>query len=328
MYVVGLDIGYSNVKIVMGDSRAESPSGSTVMPSGAGPLAHMPQRLGNSEDPIDDVIRVKVDGEDWVAGVEPGRLQSIDRELHKDYSKTNAYLALFHAALVHTGKSVIDHLVTGLPVYQHQHKEIRDQLSKTLIGTHNPVGDRIVKVLNVSVLPQPTGAYLDLVNTYGDVEVLEEGRVLIIDPGFFSVDWVTLEAGEIRNNSSGSSLKAVSILMERLDQLIAQDHQARVGVDRLEKAIRHGESKVLLFGRRIELQPYLIKAAQQVATEALTSLRQAIRTDDRNIDVVMIAGGGAAAYRDAVSDIFPRSQVIVPPEPVLSNARGFWSFGA
>lgn len=328
MYIVGLDIGYSNVKIVMGDSRKGSPTGSIVMPSGAGPFSLMPQRLGHAEEPADDIVRVTVNGEDWVAGVEPGRLQSIDRELHKDYSKTNAYLALFHASLVKTGRSVIDHLVTGLPVYQHQSKENRDRLSATLGGTHSPVAGHMVKVMNVSVLPQPTGAYLDLVGTFEDVEVLEEGRVLIIDPGFFSVDWVTLEAGEIRNNSSGSSLKAISILLERVNRLIARDHEGHVGVDRLEKAIRQGESKVLLYGRRIELQPYLAKAAEQVAPEALTSLRQAIRIDDRNIDVVMIAGGGAGAYRDAVADIFPRSQIVVPLEPVLSNARGFWSFGA
>lgn len=326
MYIVGLDIGYSNVKVVMGDARIGRANSSIVIPSGAGPLAHMPQPLGNEEDQS-DVIRVKVNGENWAAGVEPGRLQSVDRELHKDYSKTNAYLALFHAALLQTQRHVIDHIVTGLPVYQHQDKQYRDRLLKTLSGTHNPVDDKMVKVMNVSVLPQPTGAYLDLVGTFGDVEILEEGRVLIVDPGFFSVDWVALEGGEIRNSSSGSSLKAMSVLLERVNQLIGQDHQGHVGVDRLEKAMRHGESKVLLFGQRIDLQPYLAKAIEQVAPEALTSLRQAIRIDDRNVDVVMIAGGGAEAYREAVADIFPRSQVVVPAEPALSNARGFWSYG-
>lgn len=326
MYVVGLDIGYSNLKLVMGDAYADRPNRSIVMPSGAGPISYMPQRLGGDDRPK-DFIRVIVSGEEWVAGVEPGRLQAVDRELHKDYFRTDAYTALFHAALIQADRAVIDHLVTGLPVYQYQDNDARERLQKFMTGTHNPAGERMVKVTKVSVLPQPAGAYMDLLRGFEDIELLDEGRVLIIDPGFFSVDWVTLEGGEIRGASSGTSLKAVSVLLEKVNDLIAEDHRGRVGVDQLERALRRGGSKVLLYGNRIELEPYLNKAVEQVAAEALTSLRQTMRTDDRNIDVVMIAGGGAEAYREAVVEIFPKSRVFVPDEPVLSNARGFWLFG-
>ena len=327
MYVVGLDIGYSNLKLVMGDAYADSPTRSVVMPAGAGPISYMPQRLGGDER-TKDFVRVLVGGKEWVAGVEPGRLQAVDRELHKDYFRTNAYEALFHAGLLQSDRAVIDHLVTGLPVYQYQDNDAKLRVQKCMTGTHNPIGDKMVKVNKVSVLPQPAGAYLDLVRTFDDIALLDEGRVLIIDPGFFSVDWVTLEGGEIRSSSSGTSLKAVSVLLEKVNQLIAEEHDGRVGIDQLEKALRRGTSKVLLFGNRVDVKPYLDKAVESVAAEALTSLRQAMRTDDKNIDVVMIAGGGAEAYRHAVSEIFPKSRIFVPTDPVLSNARGFWSFGA
>jgi plasmid segregation protein ParM len=327
MYVVGLDIGYSNLKVVMGEADFRGPSRCLVTPAGAGPLRDMPERLDTESRPV-DAIPVVVSGEAWVAGVEPGRLQTIDRELHKDYTSTNAFLALFHAALIQAERSVIDHLVTGLPVYQYRDAQTRERLQRALAGTHNPAAEKMVKVVKVSILPQPAGAFLDLVHEYEDIDLLEEGRVLVVDPGFFSVDWVILDGGEIRTGSSGTSLKAMSVILEKVNRLIAEDHQGWAGVDRLEKALRHGDSTVLLFGKRLDVLPYLMRAVEQVAPEALTTLRQAMRTDDRNIDIVLITGGGAGAYRQAIAEAFPKSQVVVPRDPVLSNARGFWYFGA
>ncbi len=91
---------------------------------------------------------------------------------------------------------------------------------------------------------------MDLVQTGGDLGLIEEGRVVVIDPGFISVDWVALEAGEIRYFSSGTSLQAMSVLLETIDKLISDDHGALVGMDRLEKAMRTGDLLVLLFGEK------------------------------------------------------------------------------
>lgn len=53
-------------------------------------------------------------------------------------------------------------------------------------------------VKSVVVVPQPAGAYMDIVSSTKDeglLEVLREGKTVVIDPGFFSVDWVALEEG-------------------------------------------------------------------------------------------------------------------------------------
>ena len=94
-FVLGLDIGYSNLKMAMGYKGEETRT--VVMPVGAGPLELMPQQFTGGAGAS---IQVVIDGEKWVAGVEPDRLQDWERELHGDYPSTNPYKALFYAALL------------------------------------------------------------------------------------------------------------------------------------------------------------------------------------------------------------------------------------
>ena len=110
-FILGLDIGYSNLKIAMGFKGGHVTT--TVLPVGAGPLALMPQQLTGGEG---NCIQVVIDDEKWVAGVEPDRLQGWNRELHDDYPATKPYKALFYAALLLSEQKEIDVLVTGLPV--------------------------------------------------------------------------------------------------------------------------------------------------------------------------------------------------------------------
>ena len=156
----------------------------------------------------------------------------------------------------------IDVVVTGLPVSQFHEPQRKSDLVQRLKGAHQVTPKRSITVHDVKVLPQPAGAYMDLVQTGGDLGLIEEGRVVVIDPGFFSVDWVALEAGEIRYSSSGTSLQAMSVLLETIDKLISEDHGAKVGMDRLEKAMRTGDLQVLLFGEKVDISPYLNAASQ------------------------------------------------------------------
>lgn len=101
----------------------------------------------------------------------------------------------------------------------------------------------------VWLVPQPIGGYLDLLWSGQGGSVLEEGRILVIDPGFFSVDWVLIEEGDIRRPYSGTSLEAMSVLLDQASRLIADEHGGVVPIERIEEALRTGKGHVLLFGR-------------------------------------------------------------------------------
>ena len=92
--------------------------------------------------------------------------------------------------------------------------------------------------------------------------------------------------------------------------------------------MRTGDLQVLLFGEKVDISPYLNAAMKKVAPVALTAMRQSMRDESINADLVLIAGGGALAYKEAAKEIFSRSKIIVPEQSVLANVRGFWFYGA
>ena len=77
MFAIGLDIGYSNLKLVYGevpDSGPPKPAVTQVLPAGAGRLSDLPLRMGKADGDTDALV-VNVNGEKWVAGVDQARLE-------------------------------------------------------------------------------------------------------------------------------------------------------------------------------------------------------------------------------------------------------------
>lgn len=329
MVVVGLDIGYSNCKVIAGDSVAGQPKLKLAMPAGAGPARLMPQRVADANDAAPAAgVRVLVNGKDWVAGVEHGRLQGYERALDRSYTESDQYRASFLAALSLVESPVIGHLVTGLPVSLYSDTELRTKLARSMQGRHEVWHGKTVNVEAVSVIQQPLGAYMDLLSDYDDIELLDRGRVLIIDPGFFSLDWVVVEGGELRNAISNTSLNAVSRVLELANERIYEERRVRVGVAMLEQAFRCGHTTVFGGGEKIDLRPYVAAAADEVISGALKKMQSSLRLEERDIDLVSVAGGGAKIIEPAVREVFGKSKIRISKDPVLANARGFWLYGA
>ena len=322
MKIIGLDIGYSNLKLAIGEV-GQTPT-EFLLPSGAASEDRLPHgiRLG------EEGIRVQLDSECWRIGLPHGRFDQASRSLHQNYTDSSAYKALFYGALLMAGHDHVDKIVTGLPVSIWQDATIRSQLAEQLIGVHQVVTSRRVVVDSVDVIPQPLGAYLDrLWNAVSDTQVLSEGRVLIVDPGYFSVDWVVIEQGALRQSGSGSSLDAMSLLIREAAEEIYLDRQGKVSSETLEDALRNGKGEIFLFGETISLDPYLKKASSRVADQAMDQLQESIRRETGSIDVVILAGGGAAHYKASVRDRFRKSKVMMADCPERANARGFFYFG-
>lgn len=322
MFIVAVDVGYSNLKVLWGE--AGQPPATRTLPAGAGPATAMPERLTRGR--AEQHQTVMVAEQRWVAGVEPSRLQNWERELHPDYPATLAYRALLHAALAVAGRAEVDRLVTGLPVAQYQDRARRERLRDMMTGTHQITPARPVTVHAVDVLPQPFGAYLDMVETATDPDAFETARTLVIDPGFFSCDWVLIDDGELRSANSGSSASAMGLLLEAADEQIRRDHGGGLGRDELEKLLRAGAERTQLFGAPIELAPYIAAAARQTTSVAITAVRQSLRSERRQVDVVLMTGGGADVYADAIREAFPKARIVVPDAAVLANVRGFWRY--
>lgn len=324
VYALGMDIGYSALKLAMGYVDSGAPK-TLVLPAGAGPAEMLPR---SARGATGSAIRVLVNGNEWVAGVEPSRLQGWTRELHEDYSATDNYKALFYAALACSEENKIDFLVTGLPSSQYKDDAIVERLRKQLVGKHQIAPKREVEVCDVVILPQPAGAYVNALQTCNDEKIrrlLEDSSVLVLDPGYFSYDWALMVESDLHESSCGTSLKAMSIVLEETNTLISKQYGVAPGVDPLERRIRNGEFTVPVGADLVDVKPYFDEARASVVGYAVTEMRNQLR-NTRAPNVVIIAGGGATAWEDQANELFKeQSKIIVPENPVLANALGFWA---
>ena len=319
--IVGIDIGYSNLKLAYGGS-GETPK-TLLRPAGAAPADRFGTRIDGKAQ--DDFLHVLVDGEEFVAGVSPDRAEMWARTLHANYPASQSYKALFHAGLLLSEMDRIEVLVTGLPVSQYLDDARRNALAEQMRGTHQVTPKRVVSVEKVKVIPQPIGGLLDYIAQ--ENADIEDVPVLVIDPGFFSVDWVVVAHKDLHRRSSGTSLNASSVVLEEASRLIAKDYGPAVDTEKLENAIRVGKSSVLVLGQRVDIAPYIEQAAKTVCPVALEAVQKSLRTESRMPELVVLVGGGAAFFRDAVQAAFPQLTVATPKESVFSNARGFWLMG-
>ncbi len=319
MTVIGLDIGYSNLKMCIG---TEDKHKTMVMPVGVMPDEGM---RGFGFDPqSENVCRVLVDGKPYFAGVSPDAMSGRQRTLHADYPSTVDYRAMFAAALLSSTYKEIDCLVTGLPVEQFLDSSRVTALKESLTGTFKITPKREVEVKQVIVAPQPIGGYMNAVSYKPE---LEQMRVLVMDPGFFSVDWVSIHHGAVVSGTLGTSLKAVSVLLDAASTDIYREYGGRVSVEDLEQSIRSGKGTVFLFGEAIEVAPHLEKASEEVGAEVTKSVLSCIREVKSEVDCLLLVGGGASLYESAARKAFPRSKVVIPDDSVTSNADGFWRIG-
>lgn len=330
-FIMGLDVGYSNLVISCGEKSVGEPEKVIVLPVGAGPYDLLPSDIRGGRN-LDEAALVQIDGEAWAAGVQPGLFAGMSRVLHEDYPGTKAYKALFYAALIKAERDVIDVLVTGLPASQFNEPERRQQLVKRLQGTHQVTPKTSVTVNEVFVVPQPAGTYLTALHETGAGDELaasfDGGMVLVLDSGFFSVDWVAFENGVMVQDTAGTDLRAMSRVLEVTADLMFADFGGRPSVLRIEAAVRTGEKHIIFQGKKTDFKEYYDRVSRSIADSVLVAMRSSLRGHaSANIDAVILGGGGGESYMESAREAFPNAVVLTINDPVTSNAKGFWHCG-
>lgn len=325
-FIVGLDIGYSNVKIACGDSQSFEPSVS-VYPAYATAEPETDLALAKKSE---HELKVYPHGKEW--RVFTNRVGH--RELHDKYHTSEMYMALFYGSLIKAtnGRSnIIDVLVTGLPVRIANSDEERQQLSRSFTGTHEVAPGQFVTVKEVVVLSQGVGIMNDVLNRDGLIsdDDIEFSNILVIDPGYFSMDYVTFSRGDRKREFSGSSLNATSVIIEEIVRTLETEFpdEGTQESERIETAFRRGDKTFNNGFRNVEIQPLVDKITPRIVGTVVAELLNRTRSIGP-VHIIISAGGGSRFYDQSIREAFRHARVIQSPNPVASNSIGYWHYGA
>lgn len=322
---IGLDIGYSSVKLAYGPRTKPELA---RLPVGAAPIANLNQSLSGASA-IGRGHHVLLDGNEWVAGIEPARLDGFVPTMDASYPTTDEYRALFYAALSHVGAPRIERLVTGLPVKHFMEGSVREELTKMMTGRHHINSDLSVEVEQVMIIPQPAGAFgahrMDTLTGRSPHKVHEGDTVLVVDPGHYSLDWVVYH-DSFNLKSSGSTSRSGEAVIKEAAEALSRDFGVKVRAPKLQEAVLRSDERLRAGTRELDFRPALEKAAADIVNSNLRTLRGTLRDveDSRGIDMVLLTGGGANLFRKALQHAFPEARVISMHDSIHANARGFF----
>lgn len=322
--VRAIDVGYGNTKYVSYVSAAAGVQCS-VFPSitpqeGAGPdLAVGMLRKRNT-------VVVEVDGVRYEVGRDARLAQdaSYGRTLDPSYSASPSYMALIRGALHYMGQTEIDLLVLGLPVntFASHGKQLEARVKGThrvpTIDGHSTVD---VVVRRVSVVPQPIGGFFDYAIGNQLYERMKNQMNLLIDPGFYTLDWVVAQGAKMVSARSGAHAGGMSAILAAIADPVAKKlgtQSPDIGV--IDEALASG-SAPRFFGKPFPLDEY-IPYGKEKARQFVAVLANKVG-NAMDIDNVVLVGGGATFFKDVLQRQFPHHEIVIAPDPIFANVRGF-----
>lgn len=325
--LLSLDVGYGNLKAVW----MTSPSGelqNLVLPVGAARSNQALKHLGSSRLSIGDGEIVTIDGDEWVAGVNPLDLQRFARPTHENYPLTKEYLALVYAALAKVGATRIRRLVTGLPVSQIYGQQpspsMAERLIKRLQGVHSISPTLAVEIEQVIVVPQPAGAFRARLAADRTFAADKYAITAVVDVGYYSSDWALLRGVNIMDEQSGSTTEATSRILEQACGQIAVSYpDVEISESRIESAFRDGLGTINAGKHEIELKPFISAAAQKVCKDVVVAIQKKRRGSSETINTILVTGGGASLIAPFLENSFKGARILLSDDSVTANATGF-----
>lgn len=330
------DVGFGNVKLTLKHTDSFGPIECLLFPSRSPAAGNKSLTAGIVK--ARDTVVVRVNGNDYEVGRGVTMAQGTFDEvsiLDNDFCLSDGYLARFRGALYYMmgndkdGKKYfagdkISMMVVGLPVSAYQNESLRAKLRTKLTGEHELPDGRTVTVGRILVLPQPLGAFFEYAMENGMLDSMSQQNNLIIDPGFNTFDWVMCTGLTPMDQRSGSVNRGMSAVIKAIVESAKkrENWNADTGmlIRLMDDHFREGKP-FNVYGTDYDVDDY-IGAGRPVINEAVAALTNSVG-DGADIQNIILAGGGANLYVDAISAKFPRHKIIMTNNPVFSNVRGF-----
>ncbi|MCG3217705.1 MAG: ParM/StbA family protein [Candidatus Heimdallarchaeota archaeon] len=330
---VGLDLGTSTIKISCGDTLERIPSLIGSPTSGW-------SSIGSSDKSLINNLVIEENGRQMYVG-ELARLQSeVRRPLASEgrmKSTEDASLAIKAAlGLLVEGSHENVIIATGVPVATSQEESA--ELSRSLTGTQNikvindatkEVKQITVNVQKCFVLPEPYGSYYFLLKEMGIKQAVD---AIIIDIGFGSTDILTMYSGRIMRTASGSLQEATDTLTNRLSRYLQEQTGKIIRPFDLMGLIESSRRSINIAGQTYEIGDsidYFVKEISQVILDE-TIIYLNNLPPDAWIEKVIICGGGAYIFGDALKELLEeqnvvgsQDEILIPENPTMTNSLGF-----
>lgn len=323
--VRSVDVGYGYTKFVLG----RTPQGDYVCESFPSVVAFAQKKtLGGGFFAERSTLTVLHNGVEYEVGPDVLLATSAygSRNLDLGYVQTDTYQILLKGALKRIGLPRIDVLVLGAPVATYD--QAREYLRRAFSGRIALDRAQEVVVGKVLVLPQPLGGYAWHGHVSGSYSRIRGQLNLLIDPGYFTLDWLVARGTTIAPARSGSHPAGMSALVRAIASEISRETGEEVTSlllwESIERAL-YAEEPLHLDGRPYDLTRHL-GAVNQLLAQAAEVLASRVG-DAKDIQNVILVGGPARLYEPALKRALHGKLIQIAQDPQFANVKGFQRVG-
>lgn len=326
--VCAIDVGFGFVKYRNGNGSPKK------FQSIVTPYSRESELLAIGDSPGHIVIKSEgLNGELMAVG--PGILQTQpantgQRIMNDNFSNSSDYLALVRGALTLMNASTVSLLQLALPLTTfHSHS---DALKKTMVGEHplyKPNGEKyICFVERVEVTAQPIAAYANYVR-HQHVHGLAVGdSCLIVDIGYFTIDFVVATGNLISTKRSGSTKGGMSVVVQSIMNSLSKEHNIPIDAElshQIENALATDNLAIKNYSEVVNFTKYIAQARKVVA-EHLNVVVNKVGSS-RLLSDVILCGGGAKFFQPLFEMHYPHNKITYNGDSQFEVVNGMYAMG-
>ena len=319
---IGIDLGYGFVKATDGDREY-------IFPSVVGAARDLKYKseLASRTPGVDHLV-ISVDGRRYFVGdlaIKQSEIASRSLDQDRIEDRNTKVLLLTALALFAQWEQQTFNVVTGLPtVYYASYKDAwvnamrGSQTVRFVVG--NEEKERTITVDRVQVVPQPFGTIYDrALNSIGNVvdTDLSKLTVGIIDVGFKTSDFAVSNGLEFIDRLSSSTTTGLSAAYAIIAERLRDEFRVNKENHELDAIVQKGE--VRLAGKACDITSIRRDAFDRVAQKIITEVDS--QWDRRDLDVVLLTGGGGQALSEYLLPHFRNAFVVDGAQ--MANVRGY-----
>lgn len=241
------------------------------------------------------------------------------RPRNHNYCSTHQYEVCMGAALKAMNVDFLDHLVVGAPCGNY---EATVALLKEKFGRGIIIDDKAVEIRNLHVVARPVGGLIWHYFAKGLHKQLGQQKRVLVDVGHGTLDWVAVQGLQTNFERSGSVQLGVGHFVDRIvEEMKGVKAPEDVWFSNQVERMLLRDQPVIFGNHAHRLEDYQA-LIQQVATEGVQHIESSIG-DERMYQSVVLMGGGAPLYKDALNKAFNSTTVEVVDAARFANVRGF-----
>ena len=255
----------------------------------------------------------------------------------KEYPKSGLNRVLVHHGLNMAGFGGKDvRIVTGLPVSYYYRADgkpdaalisaKRENLRKGVSSGNAPMA----RITHNNVTSEAIAAYYDFVmdlrgDETPDADEIQRSYVGVIDIGGKTTDCAVVLPGVVVDaGRSGSSDTGVLMLNDKVRSLLMQRFDLdNINNSMIDSAIRTGIARIMREDH--DVSAMINEAKEQLFEQIMAGVRAKIGSG-RDLDFILLVGGGSIVMRDQLARTFPKNGTY-SKHPEFANAFGMLKYG-